>query len=61
MHMHAYMHHVHVRCLLGCDKLPVCMFIQAKGLAVELYRWAGAGIRPTLEKNLKPVQVQCEL
>ena len=36
----------------------VC-FVQAKALAVELYRWAGAAIRPTLEKNLKPVQV-CE-
>ena len=30
---------------------------QAKSLAIELYKWVGAAIKPTLEKSLKPVQV----
>ena len=50
MYMHAYT----MYSLLSCDN---SWFLQAKALAIELYRWAGAGIRPTLEKNLKPVQV----
>ena len=49
-----YMHTCTMYSLLGCDN---SWFLQAKALAIELYRWAGAGIRPTLEKNLKPVQV----
>ena len=27
-------------------------------MAVELFRWFGVAIKPTLEKHLKPVQVQ---
>ena len=30
---------------------------QAKNLAIELFKWFGVAIKPTLEKNLKPVQV----
>ena len=29
----------------------------AKGLAVEMYRWLGPALKPTLEGALKPVQV----
>lgn len=35
----------------------VCCFVQAKSLAIELFRWFGVAIKPTLEKHLKPVQV----
>nr|WAW84822.1 CKAP5/XMAP215 [Halisarca dujardinii] len=30
----------------------------AKGLTVEMYRWLGAALRPTLEGSLKPVQMK---
>ena len=32
---------------------------QAKALAIEVYRWIGAAMKPSLEKSLKPVQVRC--
>ena len=47
---------MHYEYVCGHNFHSMCM-MQAKGLAIELYRWAGAAIRPTLEKNLKPVQV----
>lgn len=31
--------------------------LQAKVLAIELYKWIGAAVKPALEKSLKPVQV----
>ena len=30
----------------------------AKALTVEMYRWLGAALKPTLEGSLKPVQVR---
>ena len=37
--------------------LFVCCVLQAKALAVEMYKWLGAALKPSLEKQLKPVQV----
>ncbi|XP_064399412.1 cytoskeleton-associated protein 5-like isoform X3 [Halichondria panicea] len=31
---------------------------EAKALAIELFRWFGVAIKPTLEKHLKPVQLK---
>ena len=34
-----------------------CPPLQAKALAIEVYRWIAAAVKPSLEKSLKPVQV----
>ena len=38
-------------------KCGVFLCAQAKSLAVEMYKWLGAALKPSLEKQLKPVQV----
>ena len=39
----------------------LCTYLQAKSLAIELFKWVGAAVKPTLEKSLKPVQVRDDI